>query len=260
MRAAKDGGGRTDLDASSPTRNDVASSGGKGGSESKRKAEQLPPMTKQRATGDSGVGVADGSASADCETSCGECEVCGKNGETCEAVTGQDDADSCGDTRSCSSKGECLYVREAQTDLGSTLDWAELTQAYAQIVTFGEPTTIREIRLEVSCADSDQLFPPAWIAAASGGIPTNMIVATANVVYQAPTEANSFALLELSKVLDEPAGASIALVVGKTDMSCILRVNKQAPYAHGDLFEQDEQGEWTTTNKGSMVFQVLSSK
>lgn len=258
-RAAKDGGGLTDLDASSPTRNDAGASGSKDRSASKPKAEQIPPIKKQPATSDSGVDVANGSATATCEGSCGECEVCSTNGEMCEPVTGRDDADSCGDTRSCSSKGECLYVREAQTELGKTIEWAELTQAYAQIVTFAEPTTIQEIRLEVSCADSDELFPPAWIAAASGGIPTSTIVAAANIVYQSPAETNSFAMLELSKALDEPAGASIAIVVGKTDMSCVIRVNKQAMYAHGELFAQNEQGEWTA-NKGSMVFQVLSSK
>jgi hypothetical protein len=153
----------------------------------------------------------------------------------------------------------CLDISQAQPELGSMLEYAELTTSYAQVISFSEPASIEEIRLEVSCTENDQSFPPAWIVAAPGGIPSNNIIATANVLAQAPTEKNTFAVLELSKVLEEPETGPIALVVGMTDMNCLVRVNSAAAYPGGELFMQGAAGLWLPS-EGAMVFQVLSSK
>lgn len=196
--------------------------------------------------------------SADCEQSCGPCQACGEGNTTCAPVAGRDDADSCSDTRSCLSRGECLHISEAQADVGSTQESAELTQSYAQVLTFSEPATIQEIRLEVSCNEDDQTFPAVWLAAAPGGIPSDTILATANVLYQPPSDSNTFALLELSKTLEEPASGPIAIVVSQTEMTCSIRLNKQTPYPNGALFTK-ASALWTPA-EGSMVFQVLSSQ
>lgn len=208
---------------------------------------------------DESAGDQDGDGEeAACEQTCGPCQACGEDNTTCAPIAGRDDADSCSDTLSCSSRGECLHISEAQADLGDTQEYAELTQSYAQVLSFGEPTTIQEIRLEVSCNENDQTFPAVWLAAAPGGIPSDTILATANVLYQPPSDTNTFALLELSKALEEPATGPIAIVVSQTEMSCIIRLNTQTPYPNGVLFNQTT-GLWTPT-EGSMVFQVLSSQ
>lgn len=195
---------------------------------------------------------------AECdEQSCGPCQACAESG-SCEPVTGRDDADSCADTLSCSSRGECLHVSESHTDLGTMTDYAELTTSYAQVINFSEPASIVEIRLEVSCNENDQAFPAVWIVAAPGGIPTSTTIATANVHYQAPSDTNTFALLELSKVLEQPATGPIAIVVGETTMGCIVRLNTEEPYSNGRLFSQGAADLWLPA-EGSMVFQVLSA-
>lgn len=196
---------------------------------------------------------------AACEATCEACQACGADNKTCEPVTGADDADSCSDTRSCSSRGVCLNISQAQSELGSQLEYAELTTSYAQVISFSEPASIEEIRLEVSCTENDQSFPPAWIVAAPGGVPSGNIIATANVLAQSPTEKNTFAVLELSKVLEEPETGPIALVVGMTAMNCLVRVNSENTYPGGELFMQSTAGLWLPS-EGSMVFQVLSSK
>ena len=201
-----------------------------------------------------------GAPSAECdEQSCGPCEACGESG-SCEPVTGRDDADSCSDSRSCSSKGTCLHVSESQADLGTMSEYAELTTGYAQVVTFREPATIVEIRLEVSCNENDQTFPAAWLVNAPGGIPTNTIIATANVLYQAPSDTNTFAVLELSRELPQPQTGPIAIVVSRTDMGCIIRLNTEEPYEGGSLFSQGTSADLWLPAEGSMVFQVLSSR
>lgn len=194
-----------------------------------------------------------------CEQACGACQACGKDNKTCEPVLGADDADSCSDMRSCSSRGSCLDISEAQTEVGDMLEWAELTTSYAQVINFSAPARIEEIRLEVSCTENAQTFPPAWIVAAPGGVPSSNMIATANVLAQAPTEHNTFALLELSKVLEQPATGPIAIVVGMTDKSCLVRVNSAVAYPGGNLFMQGAAGLWVPS-EGAMVFQVLSSK
>ena len=196
---------------------------------------------------------------AECEEQmCGPCQACGESGG-CEPVTGRDDADSCSDIRSCSSRGECQHVSESHTDLGTMSEYAELTTSYAQVINFSEPASVVEMRLEVSCNENDQTFPSVWIVEAPGGIPGSTIVATANVVYQEPGEGNAFALLELSKVIEQPATGPIAIVVNATEMSCIVRLNTEEPYANGALFAQGAADLWLPT-EGSMVFQVLSSQ
>lgn len=213
---------------------------------------QEPPQAGQG-------GEASEPSTAACEATCEPCQACGADNKTCEPVTGADDADSCSDTRSCSSLGVCLNISQAQSELGSMLEYAELTTSYAQVISFSEPASIEEIRLEVSCTENDQSFPPVWIVAAPGGVPSNNIIATANVFAQAPTEKNTFALLELSKVLEEPETGPIALVAGMTDMNCLVRVNSENTYPGGELFMQGTTGLWLPS-EGSMVFQVLSSK
>jgi hypothetical protein len=150
-------------------------------------------------------------------------------------------------------------VSEAHTDLGTMTDFAELTSTYAQVINFTEPASVVEIRLEVSCTENDQSFPAVWIAAAPGGIPSSTIIATANVLPQAPSDGNSFAVLELSKVLEQPATGPIAIVVSKTTMNCLVRLNKEEPYASGTLFSQGATELWLP-EEGSMVFEVLSSQ
>jgi hypothetical protein len=197
--------------------------------------------------------------SAECEEQmCGPCQACGESG-TCEPVTGRDDADSCSDVRSCSSRGECQHVSESHTDLGTMSEYAELTTSYAQVIAFSEPASVVEIRLEVSCNENDQTFPSVWIVEAPGGIPSSTTIAAANVVHQAPSESNTFALIELSKVIEQPATGPIAIVVSASEMSCIVRLNTEEPYGNGALFAQGTAGLWLPT-EGSMVFQVLSSQ
>jgi len=150
-------------------------------------------------------------------------------------------------------------VSESQPDLGTMTDYAELTTSYAQVINFSEPASVVEIRLEVSCTENDQTFPAVWIVEAPSGIPSSTIIATANVLYQAPSDTNTFALLELSKVLEQPATGPIAIVVSETTMSCIVRLNNEAPYANGALFSQRAADLWLPA-EGSMVFQVLSSQ
>jgi hypothetical protein len=215
------------------------------------------PMEPAQA-GQGGQGQA-GEPSADCEVTCEPCQACGADNKTCEPVTGADDADSCSDTRSCSSSGVCLNISQAQSDLGSMLEYAELTTSYAQVISFTEPASIEEIRLEVSCTENDTSFPPVWIVAAPGGVPSSNTIATANVLPQAATENNSFAVLELSKILEEPDVGPIAVVVGMSEMNCLVRVNSENPYPGGGLFMQSTAGLWLPSD-GSMVFQVLSSK
>lgn len=204
------------------------------------------------------AGAAMPSGDACDEQSCGPCEACSESG-SCEPVTGQDDADSCGDARSCSSKGMCLHVSESHTDLGTMTDYAELTTSYAQVINFSEPASIVEIRLEVSCNENDQTFPAVWLAEAPGGIPSSTIIATANVLSQSPSDTNTFALLELSKVVEQPETGPIAIVVSRSDMSCIVRLNREQPYENGALFSQGAADLWLPA-EGSMVFQVLSSQ
>lgn len=280
MRVARDAGAASQLDAASamqdepsqpdkPSKGSSQNAGGstaaasgmkssKSGQSGAGGAAMKAPKTGQAGQGGAGGGKESEAEPADCEQSCDPCQACGDDHKTCQPVTGRDDADSCNDTRSCSSRGECLHLSEAQADLGTKQDSAELSNSYAQVLTFSEPATIQEIRLEVSCKESDQSFPAVWLAAAPGGIPSDTIVATANVVYQAPTDNNAFALLELSKTLEEPAAGPLAIVVSKTDMSCNIRLNTEKPYPHGALFTQTATL-WTPA-EGSMVFQVLSSQ
>jgi hypothetical protein len=150
-------------------------------------------------------------------------------------------------------------VSEAQSVLGTMTDWVALTQSYAQVIDFTEPASIEEIRLEVSCSENDQTFPAVWLVAAPGGVPSATIIATANVLYQAPTDSNTFALLELSKVIEQPETGPIAIVASTTAMSCILRLNTESPYPGGALFTQSAAGLWLPA-EGSMVFQALSSR
>ncbi|HTU61752.1 MAG TPA: hypothetical protein VMF89_25020 [Polyangiales bacterium] len=192
------------------------------------------------------------------EQMCGPCQACGESG-TCEPVTGRDDADSCSDIRSCSSRGECQHVSESHIDLGTMSEYAELTTSYAQVISFSEPASIVEIRLEVSCSEDDQTFPSAWIVEAPGGIPSNTMIAAANVIYQEPSESNTFALLELSKVIEQPATGPIAIVVNATEMSCSVRLNTEEPYPNGALFSRGAADLWLPA-EGSMVFQTLSSQ
>ena len=197
--------------------------------------------------------------SAECdEQMCGPCQACGESG-TCEPVTGRDDADSCSDIRSCSSRGECQHVSESHTDLGTMSEYAELTTSYAQVINFSEPASVVEVRLEVSCNENDQTFPSVWIVEAPSGIPSSTVIAAANVIYQEPSDSNAFALLELSKVIEQPATGPIAIVVNASEMSCIVRLNTEEPYGNGALFAQGTAGLWLPT-EGSMVFQVLSSQ
>jgi len=174
-------------------------------------------------------------------------------------VTGRDDADSCSDIRSCSSRGECQHVSESHTDLGTMSEYAELTTSYAQVINFSEPASVVEVRLEVSCNENDQTFPSVWIVEAPSGIPSSTVIAAANVIYQEPSDSNAFALLELSKVIEQPATGPIAIVVNASEMSCIVRLNTEEPYGNGALFAQGTAGLWLPT-EGSMVFQVLSSQ
>jgi hypothetical protein len=150
-------------------------------------------------------------------------------------------------------------VSESHADLGTMTDYAELSASYAQVITFSEPASIVEIRLEVSCNENDQTFPAVWLVAAPGGIPSSTTIATANVLYQAPSDTNTFALLELSKVLEQPETGPIAIVVSRSEMSCVVRLNKEQPYEGGALFSQGTTDLWLPA-PGSMVFQVLSSR
>jgi len=195
---------------------------------------------------------------AQCEAKCDTCAACDAEAKACQPVTGRDDADSCSDTRTCSSQGECLYISESQPQLGPSIDYVELTTSYAQVIDFADAARVEEIRLEVSCNENDQAFPPVWISLVEDGVPSETAHAFANVVYQPPTDDNAFALLELSKKLDEPALGPIAIVVGASDMSCIARVNRDRPYERGSLLMQRESGLWQPV-EGSLVFQVLSS-
>lgn len=224
-----------------------------------RAGSAAPMKETEPAAGQGGSEPESGEEPAACdEQSCEPCHACGESG-SCEAIAGRDDADSCGGERSCSSRGECLHVSEAHSELGTMTDYAELTTGYAQVLNFSEPASVVEIRLEVSCNENDETFPAVWIAAAPGGIPSSTIIATANVIYQEPTDSNTFALLELSKVIEQPDTGPIAIVVSRTDMACIVRLNREEPYAEGALFSQGAAGLWLPS-EGSMVFQVLSSR
>lgn len=196
---------------------------------------------------------------AACDATCETCAACSADKLSCEPVTGRDDADSCSAERSCSSAGVCLHISEAQPQLGPTVEYVELTTAYAQVIDFAEAASVEEIRLEVSCNENDESFPPVWISLVEDGVPSEAVYAFANVIYQPPTQDNAFALLELSKKFEEPQTGPIAIVVGRSDMSCIARINREQPYDRGGLFVQRESGLWLPA-EGSMVFQVLSSR
>jgi hypothetical protein len=249
-----------------PSQSDAASKPrGQAGAEAKTRKPQAgaggaaaTPRSPHAGEGGAGGQTADCAQETE-KQDCGPCQACADDNK-CEPVTGRDDADSCSETRSCSSRGVCLRVSEAQADLGTMLDWATLTTSYAQVVSFTEPASIEEIRLEVSCSEDDQTFPSVWLAATRGGLPTDTVLATANVLYQSPTATNNFALLELSKVLEEPEAGPIAIVVGMTAMNCMIRLNKEDPYTGGALFTKDTTTGLWTPSEGSMVFQVLSSK
>jgi hypothetical protein len=219
-------------------------------------AMRKPVILAQAGAGGGGSVGCDQACRTACEAACGPCEVCGADGKTCVPVTSRDDSDSCVDDRTCSSKGACLYVSEAHADPASKLESAELTRSFAQVITFDKPAAILEIRLAVSCSDGAESFPAVWIVAAPGGRPSDTTIATANVLGQG---ADSFAVLELSKVLEEPAVGPIAIVAGMSDKSCSVRVNKESPYQNGGLFEQASAAAWAPA-EGSMVFEVLSSQ
>lgn len=196
---------------------------------------------------------------AACDATCDACQACSAEKLSCQPVTGRDDEDSCKDSRSCSSAGACLHVSEAQTEFGDSIDWVDLTETYAQVIEFTEPAHVEEIRLEVACIESDQTFPQVWIAKVEDGVPSDTTLATATVHYQGPAQGHNYALLELSKGLDEPDAGPIAIVVGKSDNDCNVRVNRAQPYEGGNLLVQRQGGFWMPV-EASMVFQVLSSK
>jgi hypothetical protein len=114
--------------------------------------------------------------------------------------------------------------------------------------------------LEVRCTEDDHTFPAAWIVAAPSGVPSETIVATANVLYQPPTDTNSFALLELSKVLEQPATGPMAIVIDSTDTSCVVRLDSQDLDPNRSLFAQSDVASVWVPAAGSMIFQVLSTR
>jgi hypothetical protein len=198
---------------------------------------------------------------AACDAKCGSCEACSPDKLSCEPVRGQDDADSCAGARSCSRKAACLTISAAQPDLGDSVDWVDITAKYAQVIELTEPAHVEEIRLEVSCVESTQTFPPVWISRMENGQPSATPLSFAIVSYQEPAQGHNYAVLELSKTFDEPETGPFAIVVGESDNDCNVRINKAHPYEHGSLLKQLASGLWAPAEvAGSMVFEVLSSR
>lgn len=195
--------------------------------------------------------------SSTCATPCGLCSECQSQSGVCTALIGRDDPNGCQIEHTCSASGHCLAIDQAMNSFNARnrLMPIEPSSKYAQLITFGEPGTLEELRALFYCETTNTL--PLLSIHEVGDDDTvleNWVSAVGVVVLnEDPTGSDQLQAISLAIPLAVKPGDRVALVVtarSPTDF-CWLAVNPTHTYDGGALYLDGVR------QAGAMVFQAL---